>query len=455
MIPRPTRLRATAAFALVAVMPAVVAGQPGSPAGPVDPRILATRRAALMDRVGDGLIILRSADSRSMYGDYPQDSDFRQDNDFFYLTGLETPGSWLVLRARTSDADEVILFLPPRDRATEEWTGPRLGPGAEARELTGIPEVRSADRFAADLRRMLAENRDLPVVTRASRTAAIACETQSVEPGLACPARSMLPVPLPDGVRLLDAAAHTARLRQIKDADELARLRTAISITAEALRAGMRAVRPGAWEYEVEAVIEYEFRRRGAERVGFPSIIGSGPNSTVLHYDRSRRQMQSGDLVVMDVGAEFGYYTGDVTRTVPVDGRFTKRQRALYELVLGAQQAAIDAVRPGVTLSQLGEVARRYMRANSRGLCGAESCDRYFTHGLSHWLGMDVHDVGSMTAPLEPGMVLTIEPGIYIPGENIGIRIEDDILVTDVGCEVLSAAAPRMPDEIEALMVRS
>jgi Xaa-Pro aminopeptidase len=206
------------------------------------------------------------------------------------------------------------------------------------------------------------------------------------------------------------------------------------------------------YEYQAEALIEYVFRRDGAERLGFPSIVGSGPNSTLLHYDKNRRRMESGDLVVMDIGAEYGYYTGDITRTAPVSGKFTPRQRAIYDLVLGAQQAAIEAVRPGITVQRLDQIARAYMRANSGTLCGKVTCDRYFVHGLSHWLGMDVHDVGRIDTPLAAGMVLTIEPGVYISEEKLGVRIEDDVLVTADGHEVLSSGAPKLPQEIESLM---
>jgi Xaa-Pro aminopeptidase len=180
--------------------------------------------------------------------------------------------------------------------------------------------------------------------------------------------------------------------------------------------------------------------------------VGSGPNGTTLHYDENRRQTRPGELIVMDVGAEYGYYAADVTRTIPVSGRFTSRQRALYELVLGAQQAAIDAVRPGSDFGTLNRVAREYMRRHSGNLCGGFACDRYFVHGLSHWLGMNVHDVGSFTRRLEPGMVFTIEPGIYLPAESLGIRIEDDILVTRGGPEVLSSGIPRTVEEVEAAM---
>jgi Xaa-Pro aminopeptidase len=258
-----------------------------------------------------------------------------------------------------------------------------------------------------------------------------------------------------NGKRAAPAAGLIARLRQVKDEEEIRRLREAVRITGEALREAMRAAEPGDWEYEIEAVIEYLFRTRGAERVGFPSIVGSGPNSTVLHYDESRRRTELGDLVVADVGAEYGYYSADITRTFPVSGRFTERQRAVYELVLGAQEAALERIRPGVTTRELGRAAREYMTRHSGDLCGARSCTAYFVHGLSHWLGMDVHDVGPRGVALEPGMVLTVEPGIYLADENLGVRIEDDVLVTPEGYEILSADVPRDPDEIEALMARS
>src|SRR5690606_28544365 len=198
------------------------------------------------------------------------------------------------------------------------------------------------------------------------------------------------------------------------------------------------ALEPGVWEYEIEAVIEYTFRRMGAERVGFPSIVGSGPYSTILHYDRSRRQAGAGDLVVIDIRAESGYYTADITRTYAVSGRFPERPRRIHCLVVLAQPAGIEAGGPRKAIGGLAAVAREHLRANSGDLCRPVTCDAYFIHGLSHWLGMDVHDVGRYDVRLEPGMVLTIEPGIYIPDEELGVRIEDDVLVTESGHELLS-----------------
>lgn len=426
--------------------------QVGSPAGAVPVDRLAARRAALLEAIGRGVVVVRSAEERNLEGDYPQDSDFRQDNDFFYLTGLESAGAALVLVARTDGPDEAILYLPARQPAKEQWTGEALGPGAEAAALTGIADVRPAERFAEDMARLRADTASPLWRGGLVLGGAVppACRVRAVEPR--CDDAFVGPALAAAGAEVRSLAPYVASQRLVKDADELKRLRRAIDITAEAQREAMRSASPGMYEYELEAVIEYTFRRRGAERVGFPSIVGSGPNSTVLHYDKNRRQTRPGDLVVMDIGAEYGYYTADVTRTIPVSGRFTPRQRAIYELVLGAQQAAIDAIRPGVSVQELEEIARRYMREHSGGLCGDSSCDRYFIHGLSHWLGMDVHDVGAYDRPLAPGMVLTVEPGVYLPGEGLGVRIEDDVLVTATGGEVLSAGAPRTVAAVEALM---
>ena len=428
-----------------------VAAQEGSPAGPVPVERLAARRDALAKRVGHGVVVLRSGMERSIEGSYPQDSDYREDNDFFYLTGVEVPNAALVLTARGGAIGDVVLYLPPRDTVThyrsEQWVGPQLTPGPEATARTGIKDVRSAERLGPELP---------PLVFAPESPARHGVLFVKAGPGQADTPLlkdSLLGrVQAGAGIRVENLADQTAILRLVKDADEIARLRRAIAITADAQAEAMRRMEPGMYEYEIEALIEYVFRRSGAERLGFPTIIGSGPNSTLLHYDKNRRRIEDGDLVVMDIGAEFGYYTADITRTVPVSGRFTPRQRAIYELVLGAQDAAIKAVRPGITVQRLDQIAREYMRANSGQLCGTLPCDRHFVHGLSHWLGMDVHDVGRIDTPLAPGMVLTIEPGIYLSDERLGVRIEDDVLVTPSGAEVLSAAVPKRPDAIEALM---
>src|SRR3989454_972124 len=253
------------------------------------------------------------------------------------------------------------------------------------------------------------------------------------------------------GQPIRDVGPLVDSLRLIKDADELRRLRTAVGITVLGHIAAIRAVRPGMWEYQLEAVVEGTFRAQGADRVGYPSFVGSGPNATTLHYDANRRQLKDGELVVIDAGAEWGQYTADVTRTFPVSGRFTPRQKAIYDLVLATQRTAFDSVHPGVLVRDLDRIARAYMRAHSGKLCGQETCDKTMIHLVGHWLGMDVHDAGDYRTPLAPGMVLTLEPGIYLPAESLGVRIEDDVLVTPGGGEWLSTGAPRSTEAIERL----
>jgi Xaa-Pro aminopeptidase len=435
--------------AVAAITPEVSASQASSPAGQVPVLQLEARRRALLDRLGTGVAVVSSGKVRSIEGDYPQDSDYRENNDFFYLTGLEAPGAWLVLIARKTGQDQTMLYLPSRDTAMEKWTGPTLGPGPEAIGLTGIRDVRRAERAEADIGNLVRDD------ASPARIGALYVSDRG-QHGSELPGG--FPEPHSRGeakVKVEDLDPVIASLRLVKDTVELTRLRRAIAITGDALSESMRAARPGVWEYELEAVIEYTFRREGAERVGFPTIIASGPNAVTLHYDKNRRQVRQGELIVEDVGAEFGYYSADITRTIPVSGHFSPQQRALYDLVLGSQQAAIDAVRPGTTLAALNRVARAYMQDHSADLCGPNSCVPYFIHGLSHWLGMDVHDVGPFGARLQPGMVLTVEPGIYLPGEGVGLRIEDDVLVTPGGHEVLSQAIPRAADDIERLMAHT
>jgi Xaa-Pro aminopeptidase len=377
---------------------------------PVDTAAVAARRRALLKRIGRGTVLIPAGHERNIEQDYVQDNDFRQDNTFYYFTELETQDAFLLLTARGPDSLETVLFLPPRTPSQERWTGLRLGPDSVAVRLSGIAKVLPVDSLEARLR-----------------------GTAVVRPN--------------DLKPIVDS------MRAVKDADEIARLRRAVDISVAGHVAAMHAARPGMYEYELEAALEAGFRRNGADRLGYPSIVGSGPNTTTLHYDVNRRKTENGDLVVIDAAAEWGQYTADVTRTFPVNGKFTPRQKAIYDLVLGAQQAAFDAVRPGITMRELDGIARKYMHEHSGKLCGDLTCDdrEIFNHGLGHPIGMDVHDVG-IGRPLEPGMVITLEPGIYLQAENLGVRIEDDVLVTAKGGEWLSAGAPRTTEAIERVM---
>lgn len=426
--------------ALCSCIPVFAFAQVGSPAGPVPVEYLTARRTDLLKRMGNGVAVIRSSEQRSIEGDYPQDSDYRENNDFFYLTGLETPSSWLVLVARDTLAPQVYLYLPARDSIAERWTGERLGPGPEAAALTGIEETRSADLAERQIRGFV--------------------RGRSVQGGAlylilgkeAVSDTFFQQLALGTGAGVTDLRPLLGDMRLVKDADEMRRLRMAAEITAKGHLAAMRAAHPGAWEYELEGDAEGTFRRLGAERLAYPSIVGTGINSTTLHYDRSRSQLQVGELVVMDMGAEYGFYAADVTRTIPASGRFSPRQLQIYNLVLATQQAALDSIKPGITLGRLGQIAREYMKEHSGDLCAPDTCDRYFVHGLGHWLGMDVHDVGSYRTPLAPNMVFTVEPGIYIPEEKLGVRIEDDVVVTATGYELLSGGAPRTAVDVEKAM---
>ncbi len=402
----------------------------------IDAAATASRRQALLARIGRGVVLIPAAHGRDLETEYVQDNDFRQHNTFFYFTELEAQDAWLLMSVRGPDSTDVVLFLPPRNPPQERWTGVRLGPDSTAARRTGIATVLPLDSLDRRLRMAQVRTRGpvyvpLDVTTKDERRLT----------DLAFLGRDVRNLrPIVDSMRL------------VKDPAELARLRMAVDISALGHLAAMRAAHPGVFEYEIEAAFEGEVRRQGADRLGYPSIVGSGPNGTTLHYDTNRRRAQDGELVVIDAAAEYGQYTADITRTWPVNGKFTSRQRAIYNLVLATQQAAFDAVRPGVKLMTLDSVSRAYMREHSGSVCGQSTCDTYYIHGLGHWIGMDVHDVGDYTTPLAPGMVFTLEPGIYLPEEALGVRIEDDVLVTPTGAEWLSAGAPRTTDDVERVM---
>jgi Xaa-Pro aminopeptidase len=403
----------------------------------IDTSLTGARRRALARRLGRGVVVVPAAHGRDLELDYIQDNDFRQHNTFFYLTQLEAKDAWLLMTVPDSGPVETVLFLPARNPMRERWTGIALGPDSVAARLTGIATVLPTDSLERRLQRV-----------------------QFAAPG---PVYLPLDVTTRQETRILDAVFRMRDVRNlrpvvdsmrlIKDADEVARLQRAVDVSVAGHIAAMQTARPGVFEYELEAALEAGFRQNGADRVGYPSIVGSGPNGTTLHYDVNRRQTRDGDLVVIDAAAEWGQYTADITRTFPVNGRFTPRQKAIYDLVLATQQAAFDSIVVGVsTMGDLGRVAREYMRAHSGSLCGDRTCDAYFIHGLGHWIGMDVHDVGGYATPLLPGMTFTLEPGIYLPEESLGVRIEDDVLITAQGPVWMSAAAPRTTADIERVM---
>jgi Xaa-Pro aminopeptidase len=257
---------------------------------------------------------------------------------------------------------------------------------------------------------------------------------------------------------VIDARAQIATLRMEKSPEEMAAIEKATGASVEAHRAAWNMIRPGEYEYEIAAVVVGTYLMDGCRRSAYAPIVGSGPNSTTLHYSKNSRRMDTGEVVVMDVAAECDNYASDITRTLPVNGKFTPRQREIYDVVLGAQKAAIAAIKPGITINRnspgsIYKIAYDYINTHGKDLQG-DPLGKYFTHGLSHHVGLDVHDASDTTTPLKAGMVITVEPGVYIPEENIGIRIEDIVLVTETGAKVLSAALPTDPDEIERALAQ-
>jgi Xaa-Pro aminopeptidase len=376
----------------------------------------AARRARVAEQIkGSALILFGQAENEFV--------KFKQTDNFLYLTGFIEPDAVLVIDA-TGDKPEDTLFIRSRNPDKERWDGAMLPAGAEGQRETGIASVKVLTELNSSL--IARAQRNIKVFTEAN-------DARSMER-----LRALAP-----SVQPQDIAPTVAGLRIRKAATEIALLEKTINITLAGHKAAAKAIRPGAWEYEVEAVLEYEFRRNGAERPSFPSIVGSGPNSTTLHYNASTRQMKAGDLVVIDVGAEYSGYAGDVTRTYPVSGRFTPRQREIYQIVLEAQKRALEKVKPGATLRQVHRAAYDYIE--SKGF------EKEFPHGTSHHLGLYVHDVGDASRPLEAGMVITVEPGIYIDKEALGVRIEDDVVVTENGYRMLSNF-PKEIGDIEAMM---
>jgi Xaa-Pro aminopeptidase len=370
---------------------------------------------------------------------------FGQDHDFYYLTGWNEPGAAVLITPKTDTrAYTEILFLPAQNVSQERWTGPKLtAANPQAGQITGFDRVLPLDEVRNELVRILPSPR-VTVYTERGNTTPIDWLRRANA--------------FPNYVTFTDSGATIAELRRIKDAGEIALLRKAADATVRAHRAALAAMRPGKNENDIAGVIEFEYRRHGCEGSGFPSIVASGINSTVLHYGDNDTQIADGDIVVMDIGASCSLYVSDVTRTIPANGKFTPRQREIYDIVLAAQDAAVKAFQSGKSTigrdaeNSLYKVAYDYINTHGKDAKG-QPLGQYFIHGLSHYVGLAVHDAGSGTTPLQPGAVFTIEPGIYIPEEKIGVRIEDTYLVREDGTlDCLSCGAPKNAAEIEKLM---
>ena len=387
------------------------------------------RRAALRKDLDSGITVLfaKKEDDDAVWG-------FRQEDNFYYLTGVDEPGAILVL-VPSSDQKfpSEILFLPPRNLVREKWTGIKVGPddpGVAAK--LGFETVMSTRAFQSELMKMLPAFNALNTVAASDALKTLA--------------------PFAD---FRDVQRNIARLRMVKGETEIRLLEKAVACSLDAHRAAYEGTRPGMVEYEVAALMQFTFHKAGCTRPAYAPIVGSGFNSTVLHYSRNDRRMEAGDLLVMDVAGEYSGYAADITRTIPVSGKFTPRQREIYEIVLAAQNAAIAAVKPGMTMGRgdnsVDKVARDYINSHGKDLKG-ERLGKYFIHGLGHHVGLNVHDANDPARPLAAGMIITIEPGIYIPEENLGVRIEDMVLVTETGGKLMSSSLPRDPAEIERIM---
>ncbi len=481
---------------------------------------LAARRAKLAERIGaKSALVLLSAAPRIYSADV--NYKFRQENNFYYLTNLNQEDAKLVLLPGGASLRE-ILFLPRRDPSQETWTGRMYSP-EEAARLSGVNEIWEAaefEPFMKSLRGRQAYRPQSDNVLLSSRTANPATpndtsDAASYETLFAAAAKSeaslfmlistnpnaqnaesreyraeqLLAAELkrePNGFTVRSAFPIFAEMRLRKSEMELRLLQHAVDITTEALGRAMAVAGRAKWEYEVEAEVQYTFKRRNADNWGYPPIVGCGTNATTLHYEESQGQVAPGDLMLMDVGAEYGHYTADVTRTFPVGGKFTQAQTDIYNLVLAAQEAGYKKARPGGTFAEINAAAIETIknRLLKLGLITDVNSAQYriwFMHGTSHWLGMNVHDVGSGATKFESGMVFTIEPGIYIRPDaldylpktaeserfiravrpafekykNIGVRIEDDVAITSYGYRNLTAALPRTTSEVEDVIRRA
>ena len=428
------------------------------------PETFRLRRERVLAQLGADAMVLEGASIR--YASRDTEYRFRPDSELFYLTGLEEPEAVAVLRGHAQE-ERFVLFVQPRDAKAELWSGPRLGPD-EAKELCGADVVHPLGELEQQLPGLLESAGRVyhrldqsPQVERSVRAALHQARRRGARDGSG-----------PRGV--LDPGEILDDLRLLKDSLELERLRSAAALSVGGLFEAGRAVSPGMGEWELEAILESSFRRAGGDGPSYPSIVASGGNACVLHYVDNSRRIERGDLVLIDAGASLDLYCGDVTRTLPASGSFTREQRAVYEVVEAARAAAVESVCPGATVADVharavevlteGLMALGALEGDPAQLIEEKKHETFFPHRTSHWLGLDVHDPGDYAREgkgrvLEPGMVLTVEPGLYFaPGSDatptrfagIGVRIEDDVLVTPNGHDVLTSALPTETAEVEA-----
>ncbi len=365
---------------------------------------------------------------------------------FYYMTGLDRE-QFVYLAVKKADQVEEMVFIERPDPSKEKWTGFRMRED-EVREVSGIEKVLYEEDFAAFWNRLMIPGNFTEVyldleareMQGALSSAQHFSETlRTYHPYLMI--RNVYPI--------------IAELRRFKSEEEVRAIRKAIAITSDGLKSLWKNARPGMKEHQLEAFFNFELKMAGVKDFAFPSIVASGPNGTILHYVENDREVQDGELVLLDLGAQYGYYSADISRTFPANGKFSARQKELYEIVLKAQAAVIEAIKPGFPMKELNEITKKVLTEELMriGLIKEDSeLANYYYHGVSHYLGLDTHDVGVYDGELQPGMVITVEPGLYVAQEQIEIRIEDDVLVTKDGAEVLSSAIPKQVADIEAIM---
>jgi Xaa-Pro aminopeptidase len=475
---------------------------------------LASRRARVGQAIGDkGILILFSTEPRVYTNDV--DYEYRQENNLYYLTNLKQKGANLVLTPGNAGLP-AILFLPRRDARAETWTGHMYSP-EEASQVSGIKEIWEAGEFEPFMQALRNRQPYRPKPEKILLSSASGSSESTTTPNslgfdklfaaaldnkgeiyLLVPGAGDSPEYRQEqhfasewsksasGYSIKNATPIFAEMRLRKSALELALLQHAIDITTEAHERAWVAAADAKWEYEVDAQVAYTFKLRNADHWGYPSIVGCGPNATTLHYEESQGQVKAGELLLMDVGAEYEHYSADVTRTFPVNGKFSPAQAEIYQIVYEAQEAAALASRPGARISEVHRASQEVIKEGlfKLGLITDKNSEQYriwFMHGTSHWLGMNVHDVGNYASKLEPGMVFTNEPGIYVrpdalenlpkTAENekfiaairpayekykgIGVRIEDDLVITPNGVKWMTEALPRRMSEIEDFIARA
>lgn len=407
-----------------------------------------SRRRAVLEQMEQGsIMVLYSGEA------IPQSMDeccpFEANHHFYYLTGLRRENMALVL-SKSAGEDRTVLFIEEPVPSMERWTGRRVTK-EEGTAISGIDDVRYIDSLQGAISRMIDRER--------VDAAYFDCYRYAMTDPDSCNMRKAreFAAAYPT-ITLKNAHTMLAAMRMVKDEAEIACLREAIDLTDKGLRRVLATLAPGQMEYQAQAEFEYAIRYNGAEDKAFQTIAGSGLNGCMLHYNTNHCRMEAGTLLLLDLGARVKGYNADITRTYPVSGTYSPRQKAVYDVVLRANQAVAEAARPGLTLKQLNEVCKQTLAEGLMALGKIDSPEQigtYYMHGVSHHLGLDTHDVSAHDeTPLAPGMVITNEPGLYIDEEQIGIRIEDDLLITADGCEVLSQALPRTTEEIEALMAR-